>query len=225
MTQTTMTVAVDIVVFGYNPGQSSLRVLLIERGVEPFKGRLALPGGRVELDETTEEAAKRELAEETGIEPAYLEQLYTFSQIDRDPRGRVVSVAYFALVPMAEFKPVAGTDAAAADWYEYDEVKNLAFDHGEIVRVALARLRGKIVYAPLGFDLLPKTFTIPELCQLYEVVLNRKLEPANFRRKILRMGVLVEVGQRETGYRPATTYRFDEAAYHRLAKQGWVFEL
>lgn len=223
---TRIIVSVDIVIFGYSPELSSLRVLLVHRGTKPFKGMLALPGGRMLDDETTDDAASRILRDRTGLQPARLEQLYTFSGLKRDPRSRAVSVAYFALVPMAEFHPIAGCKTLDSNWYEIEDVGELAFDHNEILRVARERVQGKIVYAPLGFDLLPKTFTITELRSLYETVLDRQIEPANFRRKILKMGILVETDEvKETGHRPATTYRFDEKAYQRLSKQGWVFEI
>ena len=226
MTDTTL--ATDIVVFGYSPTETSLRILLIHRNSAPYKGFLALPGGRVEDDEDAEAAALRELDEETGIRPDFLEQLYTFTNPKRDPRNRVVSVAYYALVSVDQFTPVAGTDAADADWYPIGKAlqSELAFDHKEILSVALGRLRGKIRYAPLGIELLPKQFTIPELRQVYESVLGTSLDPGNFRRRILKTGLLIQTGgKRTTGYKPAALYEFDEAAYEELAKQGWYFEV
>lgn len=226
-----MTVSVDIVVFGYSPESVTLRVLLIHRGSEPFKGSLALPGGRVEIDESIDTAARRELEEETGIKPDFLEQLYTFGEPGRDPRGRVVSVAYYALVSVEQFTPVAGTDATHAAWYPITNangtpLSNLAFDHREILETALARLRGKIRYFPLGIEMLPKLFTMTELRQVYETVLGRSLDPGNFRRRILRMDLLVPTGKRRaTTTKPASLYKFDVAKYRNLSKKGWLFEV
>ncbi|NLE89057.1 MAG: NUDIX hydrolase [Myxococcales bacterium] len=214
---------VDCVVFG--AADDGLKLLLIERAVEPFKGRYALPGGFVDMDETTEEAARRELEEETGLKASFLEQLYTFSRVDRDPRERVVSVAYFALVRPSAV--VGGDDAASAQWVDADELPPLAFDHDEIVRVALERLRAKIRYQPIGFELLPPKFTLGQLQRLYEDILGRALDKRNFRKAILRMGVLDELDEVEEGvsHRPPRLYRFNKAAYKRLAKQGFNFEI
>ena len=228
MTQT-LTVATDVVVFGYSPKLNTLRVLMIHRKTPPFKGALALPGGRVETDESIDEAALRELEEETGIKPRFLEQLYTFGEPDRDPRGRVISVAYYALVSVEQFTPVAGTDAADAAWYPLEDMWTtpLAFDHHKILSKAVDRLRGKIHYAPLGFDLLPKQFTITELRKVYETVLGvSELDPGNFRRRILKSKLLKPTGEkRATGYKPASLYEFDEARYEAPSKTGWNIEL
>lgn len=228
---TLTTVAVDIVVFGLDLGRRKrrrLRVLMIHRLGPPYVGELALPGGRVESHEDTATAARRELLEETGIEPDFLEQLYTFSAPNRDPRGRVISVAYYALVNVEKFVPVAGTDAKDSKWYDLEKVLNqpLAFDHAEILRVAVERLRGKIRYAPLGFDLLPKHFTIPELRQVYETVLGVSLEPANFRRALLKTGLLIATKTvRPTTTKPAALFQFDEEKYKALTQKGWNFEI
>src|SRR5690349_24332263 len=141
---------VDCVVFGFD--ESELKVLLIQRGLEPFKGRWAFPGGFVCVEETVDEAARRELAEETGLKGVFLEQLYTFGEVDRDPRERVVSVAYYALVKLTDHTTQAATDAADARWFPVSRVPKLAFDHGEILTTALARLKGKVRYQPIGFE-------------------------------------------------------------------------
>lgn len=214
---------VDCVVFAtYDEG---LRVLLIRRGEPPFAGDWALPGGFVRLDETTEKAARRELEEETGLKSAYLEQLYTFSRVDRDPRERVVSVAYYALVKPSALS--AGSDASSAEWVDVARLPPLAFDHDEILATALARLRAKIRYQPIGFELLPQKFTLGQLQRLYETILGRELDKRNFRRSFLRMGVLQELDEMEAGvaHRPSKLYRFDRAAYRRLLKQGFNFEI
>lgn len=214
---------VDCVVFAtYEEG---LRVLLIRRGEEPFAGDWALPGGFVRTEETTEEAARRELEEETGLKSAYLEQLYTFSRVDRDPRERVVSVAYYALVKPSALS--AGSDARSAEWIDGTRLPPLAFDHDEILEVALTRLRAKIRYQPIGFELLPQKFTLGQLQRLYETILGRALDKRNFRRSFLRMGVLQALDEMEAGvaHRPSQLYRFDRAEYRRLLKQGFNFEV
>jgi 8-oxo-dGTP diphosphatase len=218
-------VAVDCVVFGFDDGE--LKVLLIRRGLAPFKGRWALPGGFVRLDETLDAAARRELAEEAGLADVYLEQLYTFGTVDRDPRERVLSVAYYALVALDRHPPTAATDADAAAWFAVADLPSLAFDHAEIVTAAVARLRGKVRYQPVGFELLPERFTLSQLQHLYEAVLERPLDKRNFRKKLLSMDVVVETDEveQDVAHRAARLYRFDEAKYRRLAKKGFNFEL
>jgi 8-oxo-dGTP diphosphatase len=216
---------VDCVVFGMDEGD--LKVLLIQRGLEPYKGKWALPGGFVRVEETLEEAARRELEEETGLKKVFLEQLATFGAVDRDPRERVVSVAYFALVKMALEETRAATDAADARWFPVAKTPPLAFDHRGILDTALARLRGKLRYQPVGFELLPPKFTLPQLQHLYEAVLGEPLDKRNFRKKILSFDLLIplEETQKRGAHRPAALYRFDHARYHRLAKRGFNFEL
>lgn len=216
---------VDCVVFGID--RDDLKVLLIRRGLEPFRGQWALPGGFVRVDETLDEAALRELQEETGLRRAFLEQLYTFGAVARDPRERVVSVAYYALVKMALEETRAATDASDAKWFGVTSIPQLAFDHREIVDTALARLRGKLRYQPIGFELLPTKFTLPQLQHLYETVLGEPLDKRNFRKKILGLGLLVPLDekQQDAVRRPATLYKFDIAKYRRLAKRGFNFEL
>lgn len=216
---------VDCVVFGIDQGE--LKVLLIRRGLEPFRGQWALPGGFVRIDEDLDEAARRELEEETGLKRVFLEQLYTFSAVSRDPRERVVSTAYYALVKMALEETRAATDASDAKWFAVTSVPRLAFDHREILDAAHARLRGKLRYQPIGFELLPSKFTLPQLQQLYETVLGEPLDKRNFRKKILGLGLLASLNekQKDGPRRPATLFKFDIAKYRRLAKQGFNFEL
>ena len=217
--------AVDCVVFGFDG--TALQVLLIRRGLPPFRGRWALPGGFVRPDESVDDAAMRELREEAGVDKVYLEQLYTFGDVRRDPRGRTVSVAYSALVPSAAHRPTAATDARDAAWFPTADLPTLAFDHAEILRVAVDRLRGKVRYRPVGFELLPATFTLSQLQQLYEAVLGRPLDKRNFRKKLLAMGVVRETAEVQQGvaHRAARLYRFDAAAYQRLTLSGFDFEL
>jgi 8-oxo-dGTP diphosphatase len=216
---------VDCVVFGFDEGE--LKVLLIERGLEPFKGRWALPGGFVRVDETLDEAARRELVEETGLKNVFLEQLYTFGAVERDPRERVVSIAYYALVKLSNHRAKAATDAANAQWFPVSKLPKLAFDHPEILRTALARLQGKVRYQPIGFELLPEKFTLSHLQHLYEAVLETELDKRNFRKKVLSFGLLVplEETQMVGRHRPAQLFRFDQKRYEQLRKKGFHFEI
>ncbi len=213
-------VTVDIVVFGYDGGRQ-LKLLLIERGSDPHKGSWALPGGFVDMDENLETAALRELEEETGVKDLYVEQLYTFGAPGRDPRGRVISVAYFSLVNLQAHPAVAASDATRAEWFPIDDLPDLAFDHSDIIDIASERLANKVRYQPIGFELLPEEFTLGQLQQLYETVLNvEAFNKRNFRTRILRTGILEEVGrQKNVAHRPAVLYRFNEDAYKQLAKQ------
>jgi 8-oxo-dGTP diphosphatase len=217
---------VDCVVFGLD--DSGLQVLLVQRDLAPFKGRWALPGGFVHLDEGIEEAARRELEEETGLSAKiYLEQLFTFGEPHRDPRERVVSVAHYALVKLSDHRVKAATDARAAAWFSMADKPQLAFDHEQILKMAKARLQGKVRYQPIGFELLPPRFTLTQLQDLYEAVLEKKLDKRNFRKKILLMELLEETGELEEGvsHRAARLYRFEKKRYQSLEKGGFNFEL
>jgi 8-oxo-dGTP diphosphatase len=200
-------VTVDIVVFTVH--EQTLQVLLIERGIDPFKGRYALPGGFVRAEETLEQAAFRELLEETGTKDVYLEQLYTFGDPHRDPRGRVVTVAYYALVPTDKSPLLAGTDAAAAEWYPVSALPPLTFDHGKIVEYAVDRLRNKLEYTNVGFQLLPAKFTLSALQALHEAILGKPLDKRNFRRKVLGLGLVKPSKEMQaTGRKPAQLFSF-----------------
>jgi 8-oxo-dGTP diphosphatase len=216
---------VDCVVFGFDEGE--LKVLLIQRGLEPFKDKWALPGGFVRVEETIDDAARRELEEEAGLTDVFLEQLYTFGAINRDPRERVVSVAYYALVKMSAHATKAATDAADARWFSVSSVPKLAFDHLDILRVALARLKGKVRYQPIGFELLPAKFTLAQLQHLYEAVLETELDKRNFRKKVLSFGLLIPLKETQmTGrHRPAQLFRFDAEKYEKLKKRGFNLEI
>ena len=208
----TPSLTVDVVVFCIL--QDCLQVLLIQRGREPFRGFWALPGGFVEIDESLDDAALRELQEETGLSYAYLEQLYTYGEPGRDPRGRVVSVAYFALVPRDAAGLVrSGSDASQAGWFPVDALPTLSFDHGEIMAYALRRLRYKLEYSAVGFELLPEAFTLSEIQRVYEIILGEKLDKRNFRRRILQAGIIEPIPERRAGERrPAQLYRYREDA-------------
>jgi 8-oxo-dGTP diphosphatase len=204
-------VTADVIIFTLC--NNDLQVLLVERKYSPFEGMWAIPGGFVDIDEALEEAALRELEEETGVRDVYLEQLYTFGDVDRDPRGRVITVAYFALVPAAAIAPRASSDAAEACWWSVYDLPPLAFDHANVLSYALQRLRYKLEYTAVGFELLPDVFTLSELQAAYEVVLGEKLDKRNFRRKILGAEVIEETGGYRTGEgRPAKLYHFRDDA-------------
>jgi len=216
---------VDCVVFGFDDGE--LKVLLIERALEPFKGSWALPGGFVRVDETLDTAARRELAEEAGLKEVFLEQLYMFGTVDRDPRERIVSVAYYALVKLADFSTKGATEAADARWFRVSQAPKLAFDHAEILATALARLKGKVRYQPIGFELLLPKFTLSQLQHLYEAVLETALDKRNFRKKVLGFGLLVPLKEIQMAgrHRPAQLFRFDADKYEKLKRKGLLFEL
>ena len=216
---------VDCVVFGLD--KDDLKVLLIQRDLEPFAGRWALPGGFVNVGEAVNVAARRELEEETGVGRVFLEQLYTFGAPDRDPREHVVSVAYYALVKLSDHRVQAATDARHAAWFSMDDIPKLAFDHPKILKTAHERLRSKVLYQPIGFELLPPRFPLLALQHLYEVILKRELDKRNFRKKILSMGVLEELDEIETdvAHRAVRLYRFEKRKYNRLVKDGFNFEI
>jgi 8-oxo-dGTP diphosphatase len=216
---------VDCVVFGLD--ETDLKVLLIQRKLAPFQHAWALPGGFVRVDETLDEAALRELAEEANVTDIYLEQLYTFGALDRDPRERIVTVAYYALAKLSDHRIRAATDAMGVGWFSLDDLPKLAFDHIDIVTRAHERLRGKVRYAPVGFELLPPRFSLTQLQRLYEIILGKELDKRNFRKKILAMDLLVETDEVESGvrHRAARLYRFDRRKYDRLTKQGFEFAM
>ena len=220
-----LTLTVDCVVFGLD--DQELKVLLIERDLEPFKGQWALPGGFVREGENLEKTALRELREETGLVEVYLEQLYTFGAANRDPRGRVVTVAYYALVNLQDHLIHATTDAKSAAWFAIDDLPHLPFDHQEIFDMALKRLKAKVRYEPIGFELLPEKFTLTQLQRLYEKVLEMPIDKRNFRKKIIGMELLKELNEVEVdvAHRAARLYKFDEQKYRQLKEKGFNFEL
>lgn len=215
-------VTTDCVIFGFDG--IKLQVLLIERGIEPFKGRWAFPGGFLLPDETAEEGALRELQEETGLTGAYIEQFYTFTDPHRDPRERVITIAYYALVQIQDVR--GGDDAAKAKWFALDEVPQLAFDHDRILREAIRRLRERIHFEPVGFELLPEKFTMKELQQLYEAILDVTFDRRNFSKKMLHFDLLNELDETvwPTPKREAKLYSFNKANYEQFKKKGFQIE-
>lgn len=225
MSNQSIKLSVDAVVFGYEEGNIS--VLLIKRKYEPFKGEWAIPGGFVLNEESLEEAVERELHEETGIKINYLEQLYTFGKPSRDPRGRVVSVAYFGLVRPNAYKIVASTDAEQVQWFNINELPKLSFDHKEILKAAIERLQGKITYEPIGFELLDKKFPFSDLEKLYTTLLGRDIDRRNFRKKMVGLNVLDELDEKVSkgSGRPANLFQFNPKRYFQLKEEGIIFEI
>lgn len=239
----------DVVVFGFDKEDGSLQVLLIKRGkakpgeVAAFEGCWALPGGFLQKDESTDECAYRELFEESsmklfnddkGIKPEFIEQLKTYSARGRDPREFVVTVAYYALVKRSNYSIKGGDDAAEAKWFSVNELSelNLAFDHAQIIQDAIHRLRERIHFKPIGFDLLDKEFTMPQLQSIYIAILNPPEDDntirdrRNFPKKMLKLGYIRETGKKITGtpYRSPKLYTFDEEAYKDAKKIGMRLE-
>ncbi|TEU16575.1 MAG: NUDIX hydrolase [Anaerolineales bacterium] len=211
-------VTVDVVIFGVMEGE--LKVLLIKRKNWPFEGMWAIPGGFVDMEESLEDAAARELHEETGVKGVYLEQFYTFGQPDRDPRTRVITVAYLAFVHVDQLQPRAADDAADVGWFSVYDPPPLAFDHVDILKRALQRLRHKLVSTALGSLFMPEEFTLGELRQAYERVLNEKLDGRRFRRRILAADILEETGTRRGGgRRAARLYRFKDDVVAEFERQ------
>ena len=215
-------VTTDCVIFGFDG--TKLNVLLIERGIDPFKGRWAFPGGFLKMDETALQGAKRELYEETGLKDAYIHQFHAFSGVDRDPRERVITVAHYALVKLAEVE--AATDADKAEWFSRKDIPHLAFDHDQILRVAFSRLKQDIHFQPVGFELLPDTFTLPQLQNLYESILEVKFDRRNFANKMKHYEILTEVADETPrhGTRTPVKYSFDKENYDRLKSNGFQLE-
>ncbi|MCW8974741.1 MAG: NUDIX hydrolase [Sedimenticola sp.] len=200
-------VTTDVAVFTLR--QQQLQLLLVRRGEDPYRGMWALPGGFLEIDEDLESCAKRELKEETGVSDLYIEQLFTFGRPDRDPRERIISVTYFALVPSNKLEIRAGSDAADAAWHSLNTLPELAFDHAEIIQQAQERLAAKTLYSTIAFQLLPPTFTLSELQSVYEILRNETLDKRNFRKWILSLNLLTETGEKRMSgnHRPAKIYQ------------------
>lgn len=215
-------VTTDCVIFGFDG--TKLQVLLVERGIDPYKGKWAFPGGFIKMNESCEEGALRELKEETGLTNTYIEQFHTFSEPNRDPRERVITVAYYALVRIQDVK--AGDDATKAEWFALDKVPQLAFDHDRILRTALKHLRERIHFEPIGFELLPEKFTLKQLQNLYEAVLDVRFDRSNFAKKMHHFNILTQLDETiwPTPKREAHLYKFNEESYNELKQKGFRLE-
>ena len=219
-------VSVDAVVFGYDQ-EKGVSVLLIKRKNEPFQKMWALPGGLVKTGESIDAAVNRELKEEAGIDVNYLEQLYTFGDPARDPRNHAISVSYFGLVRPQDFQLLAQSDAEDVAWFNIKKLPKLAFDHKKIIEVAIKRLRGKITYEPVGFELLDKEFPFSDLEKLYQTLLDQDIDRRNFKKKIMALGILEELDrtvQRGSG-RPARLFKFHKKKYFELKEKGYNFDM
>ncbi len=205
-------IATDVVVFTVFEG--SLRALLIKMKKEPFEGMWAVPGGLVKPDESVDSAAQRQLVSKTGVKEVYLEQLYTFGKVNRDPFGRVVSVAYFALIPNTGIKLYTTDEYADVAWFPVNKLPPLAYDHKEIIKTAITRLISKLEYTNVVYSLLPNNFTLTDLQEIYQIILGKKLDKRNFRKKILSLGLIKKTGKRQVGEggRPAELFNFVKRA-------------
>ena len=216
-------VTTDCVIFGYDV-REGLSVLLVQRGIDPYKGRWACPGGFLKMDEDADTGARRELMEETGFEAGSITQFGAFTEVHRDPRERVITIAYMALVRKGSVQ--GGDDAADARWFPVSSVPPLAFDHDRILRIALERLKEQIHFRPVGFELLPEVFTLPQLQALYESILGVRFDRRNFASKMLKLGLLQPTGDRPEGAarRIPQTYRFNAQKYDELKQSGFRLE-
>lgn len=217
--------SVDCIILGYHGNK--LKLLVIERGTEPHKGKVALPGDLVYPTEDMELAASRVLRELTGLENVYMTQSKSYGQVDRHPIGRVITVGYYSLINVDQYEPLASSWADNVHWVDINNLPDLAFDHSSIVSNALEDLKERVKLQPIGFELLPKKFTLGEMQALYEAILGTKFDKANFRKKILSMNVLQDSKemQKKVNHRPARLYSFDKVEYEKRLKEGIVFEL
>jgi len=219
-------VSTDCVIFGFR--KSSLQILLFKRARKPCKGMWALPGGFLKKGELIVDAAKRILKDTTGIGDIYLEEIGVFDQKDRFPSWRVFTIGYFALIRPENYHIISsGTYSMEVKWFNICQLPELAWDHGHIVEVALSRLKARLMNKPIGFELLPRKFTLPQLQTLYEVILDKSLDKRNFRKKLLKMNLLKKLNERDENNvkRPANLYHFDKHIYEQLKENGFMFEM
>ena len=218
-------ISIDCVIFGY--ADSTLEILLRKRAVQPSKGMWALPGGFVNKGERVLEAAQRVLEQTTGVRNTYLEEVGVFDTLDRYPLWRVFTIGHVALISPDQYALEPGSDSTEVRWFPIHDVPKLPFDHLNIMQVALEKLRKRVRYQPIGFEILPKKFTLPQLQRLYEVILGKDLDKRNFRKKILGMHFVRRLPEtdRNSGRRPAFLYEFDSEKYEKLLRQGFIFEL
>jgi 8-oxo-dGTP diphosphatase len=219
-------VAVDSIIFGYDEGGRELKLLLLKRKFEPAKGEWSLMGGFLKADESVDDAAKRVLCQLTGLSDVYMEQLYAYGEIDRDPGDRIVSIAYFALIKIND-SDLKLVKSYGATWVPLSALPKLIFDHDQMVERAKKKLQVRARTQPIGFELLPEKFTVPQLQGLYEAIYNKNLDKRNFRRKLLAMDLLekLEEKEKESSRKGAWYYRFDAKKYEDLLNRGFNFEL
>lgn len=219
-----MYVATDCVIFGFDEG--NLKLLIFKRRVEPLRGEWSLIGSVVRLEEDVQDAAKRVLKEITGLDGVFMEELKSYGKADRDPGYRCISIAHYALIRIGEYDKEL-VKKHGADWYDIDEVPQLVLDHNQMVKDALERIKRKARYKPIGFELLPEKFTIPQLQRLYEAVYREQLDARNFRKKVISLNVLnkLEEKDKSTSKRGAFLYKFDYVNYQKLLRQGFNFEI
>lgn len=217
--------SVDNVIFAFDQGK--MQVLLIKRADEPFKNQWALPGALVDIDENLRDAPMRTLKELTGLENVFLEQVFTFGKVDRHPRGRVITVAYYSLIDKNAFSLQASSFAQEVKWLSINDIDSLAFDHYEIMIVCLRRLQESVRRRPIGFELLPETFTLSDVQDLYEAILNKELDKRNFRKKILSLKILDDINkyQQNVAHRPAKLFKFNLEKYEQFKDRGFNFEI
>lgn len=215
----------DCVIFGFD--NSQLKVLLIKLAVEPGKGLWALPGSNILQDEDLDSAARRVLNELTGLDNLYMEQFHSFGKVNRFPLFRVITITYFALVKIEDYSPEPGPKVSDAQWFSVNKLPKLPFDHKEIIESANKRLKQRVRIKPIGFELLPKKFTLTQIQNLYETILGIKLDIRNFRKKILGLNMLKDLNELQKGvpHRAPKLYKFDKRAYNKLKEKGFNFEL
>ena len=225
LTKVINNVSIDCVIFGFENGV--LEVLLIKRAIQPSESEWALPGGFILKNEDLNHAAERILKETSGVKNIFMEQLSVFGDVNRYPNGRVFTIGYYALVSPDKYILSPGTDTSEVKWFRLTDINNLPFDHNKIIDEALERLREKVRYHPIGFELLPKKFTLPKLQSLYESILDMKLDKRNFRKKLLKMNLLIKLDEKEKDNlrRAAYLYKFDKKSYNKLVKEGFSFQL
>lgn len=217
--------SVDCVIFGFE--DAKLKVLLYKRSIEPCQGMWALPGGFIRYDENIDQASARVLEEITGVKELYMQQLGAFGEVDRFPSRRVITVVYYAFVKPGKYNINPGPDASDALWFDADELPEIPFDHAKIIESALARLQRQLKYKPIGFSLLPDKFPLLALQELYEAIYGLEFDKPNFRRKIMKMNLLIPLNEKQTGvaHRSARLYKFDKNRYASLTEKGFIFEM
>jgi len=218
-------VSIDCVIFGFR--DSELDILLIKHAEGISKGKWALPGGWIQYNESTDDAASRLLTSLTGVSNIFLEQLRAFGEVDRYPGKRVITIAYYALINADNYSLSAGFTASDARWFKVHEIPRLPYDHNKILKGGFQYLRHKVRHEPIGFNLLPKKFTLHQILKLYEAILETELDKPNFRRKLLKMNLLVpcDEKQQDVSHRAANFYRFDKKIYKQLKESGFTFQL